>query len=272
MPPYPHLDPGPYSKDGNDDLGVLLVHGYTGTPTELRPVADHLHGLGCTISAPLLPGHGTHHRDLERVTRQDWLGAVDDAYAALAKRVRRVAVLGQSLGGLLALHLAARTPSLAGIVVMAPAMRVSRIAQLTRLPLPLRFLPKFEERRPDLVDVSGLRDVWSYTHTPLRPVREVLALQNEVDAVLGSLSAPLLVLQGAHDRTVIPQEARKLVARTTSLPSRLVWLEHSGHILGVDGERSLVCAEVGKFLVNRGLPDFLQSHLDPPLDVCQGAS
>lgn len=246
MPPYPHLDPSSFAL-GEGDVGVLLLHGFTGAPTEVRGLGEHLAAAGLRVSAPLLPGHGGHHRDLEATTRQDWRAAALGALQDLQARCRRVVVVGQSMGGLLALTLAA-DHEVAGVVALAPALLPARIAWLTHLPLPLRYLAKHEERRPDLVDRERLIDVWSNSHTPVRVVPEVLRLARETGVALPRITAPLLVVQGAHDKTVRPASAHRVLQGVSSVDKELLWLERSGHIVAVDAERHTVWARVAAFV------------------------
>ena len=255
MPTWKHLDPGAFelaALDGGDDVGALVLHGFSGSPTEIRGLGEHLATRGINVRAPLLPGHGGHHRDLEHSVRGDWMGAAREALEVLRRRHQRVVVIGQSMGGLLALSLAAEVKDLAAVIVLAPALAVNRIAQLSRLSAVLpRFIPKFEDQRPDLVDVSQLKEVWSYTHTPLRAVREVLALASEVHLSLPRVTAPLLVVQGARDRTVRPVSSKRVMARAGSVTKELLWLEGSGHIVAVDAERERVWQHVGEFIRRR---------------------
>jgi carboxylesterase len=249
MPRYAHLDPQGFAHAGDGDVGALLLHGLTGAPTEMRLLADHLHARGVTVHAPLLPGHGTHHDELHATPRGAWVDAAKAALAALRAEVRTVFVVGQSMGALVAVRVVVDdSAGVAGVVLLAPALSVSPLAQLTRLPLPLRHLPKFEERAPDLVDVRQLRHVWSYTHTPLRAVAQVLALQREVQSDLPRLTAPLLVMQGRKDKTVRPVSATRVIDAARSADKELVWLEQSGHIVAVDGEHDVVSARTAAFI------------------------
>ena len=242
VPPYTHLDPGAFAIGDGGDVGVLMLHGFSGTPTELRELGEALGARGMTVRAPLLPGHGTHHRELEVSTRAQWLAAAAAALDDLSARARRVVVVGQSMGALLALRLASERPAgaVAAVVALAPALRLRLVAQLTRLPLPLRYLPKYEERLPDLVDKAQVRGLWSNSHTPVRAVPQVLALGRETAAGLAALRAPLLVVQGARDRTVVPRGAHEVLALSGSEHKELLWLEKTGHIVAVDGERGVV--------------------------------
>ncbi len=138
-----------------------------------------------------------------------------------------------------------------GVVALAPALMPARVAWLTHLPLSrlgLRYLPKGEERRPDLVDTAQLKEVWSNSHTPTRVVPEVLRLAKETGVRLPQVTAPLLVVQGARDKTVRPASAHRVLRDVGSVDKELLWLEHSGHIVAVDGERHAVFERVATFI------------------------
>ena len=106
----------PISIDGSD-VGVVLCHGYPSTPQSMRGWAEHLASAGYSVRVPLLPGMGTHWKDLNATGWQDWYGAVDLAYQQLARRCSTVFAAGLSMGGLLATKLAQEKPGLAGLVV-----------------------------------------------------------------------------------------------------------------------------------------------------------
>lgn len=253
VPPYTHLDPGPFAFARGGDVGALLLHGFTGSPTEVRGLGEHLAGQGISVTAPLLPGHGLHHRDLEHSTRHEWLDAARGALADVRRRHRHTVVVGQSMGGLLALMLAAEATSadgtdIAAVVALAPALLLPRYAQLTRLPLPMRFMAKHEERTVDLVDKSQVRQVWSYSHTPMRVVRELLRLGTDVKGALHRIQAPLLVVQGAQDKTIRTASAQHVLDGVGSARKELLWLEGTGHIVPVDAERALVWQRVTSFI------------------------
>src|SRR5918997_5982448 len=115
------LMPGaePWSADGGP-AGVLVVHGFTGNPQSMRPLAEALAAAGCTVSLPLLPGHGTRVEDMLPTRWSDWSAAAEQAYEELAARCEAVCVAGLSMGGTLALWLATRRPEVRGIVLVNP--------------------------------------------------------------------------------------------------------------------------------------------------------
>ena len=113
-----------------DQRGVLVVHGFTGTPFEMRPLAEALGNKGLTVTAPLLPGHGTTPGHLAKTGWRDWLGAVLFELDRLSERCSQVAVVGQSLGGLLALRAASvRKQQLTCVAALATPLWLPPLAR-----------------------------------------------------------------------------------------------------------------------------------------------
>ena len=128
--------------DGKNNKAVLLLHGYTGAPSEMRPLGDYLHALGYTVSCVRLPGHGTSIKDLEATTATDWYGAAEAECLELLARFDSVYVAGLSMGGLLAMKLAAKLP--------VKKAALSNLSGMQRQRLPLfrhRFLCRISVRR-----------------------------------------------------------------------------------------------------------------------------
>src|SRR4051812_43919958 len=127
---------GAYWFEGNE-VGCLLIHGFTGTPQNVRPLADYLARRGLAVAAPRMPGHGTTAADLDRTGPEDWLAAAEQALAELRSRCSTVFVAGISMGGTITLELARRHPDLPGIVVMAaPGLALGGLEPLVRGPGP----------------------------------------------------------------------------------------------------------------------------------------
>lgn len=252
MAHHPWLDPDAFFFEGGK-TGVLLVHGLTGAPTEMRPLGEHIARLGYTVSGPRLAGHGTHPDDLAGVTWQDWYASVDVALDELLVASERVFVVGLSLGALLSARLAAMRPEVTGAVVMAPALRVSlpfleAMGPLSRL---VPVIPKLERVFHGLSDPSCARFIWSYTSYPTGALYELARLQRVVRADLARLRKPLFVVHGRKDRSVPAASAEELFRRAPSFDKELLWLEDSGHTLTVDREREAVCHAVGSWLQSR---------------------
>jgi carboxylesterase len=130
MPQATPVMPGaePFDLPGGP-VGVLLCHGFTGTPQGVRAWGEHLAGAGFTVVCPLLPGHGTRWQDANATTEDDWYGALSAALDDLLTRCDAVVVAGLSMGGTLALRLAERRPDdVAGLVLVNPSLLTGRRA------------------------------------------------------------------------------------------------------------------------------------------------
>lgn len=213
--------------------GALLVHGFTATTAEVRPLACVLYRAGYTVAGPLLPGHLAQPADLNRTTWRDWARAVEESYRQLAARCSRVVVGGESTGALLALYLASEHPEVAAILTYAPALRLqmSRLyCALLRLAAP--FIPYVAKanRTPN--------PLWQgYTVYPLRGAVELLRLEREVRGRLPGIHRPLLIMQGRLDTTVDPRAVETLHREVRSTVKELHWLPHSEHCVLLECER-----------------------------------
>jgi len=119
----PQLEGDPFLWEGGP-TGVLLVHGYTATTAEVRPLASILYRQGYTVAGPLLPGHYTHAAEANRYRWRDWVRAVEESYRQLSARCQPVVVGGESTGALLALYLASEHPEVTAILAYAPALKL----------------------------------------------------------------------------------------------------------------------------------------------------
>lgn len=251
MPQPKDLDPSAYAAVGSTQLmevgssvGALLIHGYTGSVAETRPMGEYLAAQGLAIRCPLLPGHGTTPQDLTRIHWQAWADEVEVALRDLQNRCGVVFVGGLSLGSLLTLWLGAEHPEIAGLIPMAPAVRVrNRLMPLTPL---LRYLFKYSPfgsvGDQDLGDLEAIHRIWCYDDMPLWGAAEVYLLQRRVRKTLSRIHQPILIFQGRRDAQLPPEAAQMVYDGVASTDKTLLWLEHSGHNLLADGERESVWA------------------------------
>lgn len=251
MPQPRHLDPSAHAVGGGP-VGALLIHGYTGSVAETRPMGEYLAGRGLTVHCPLLPGHGTVPADLTRICWQEWAEEVERALYCLQSRCQTVFVGGLSLGSLLTLWLGAQHPEIAGLIPMAPAVRIRN--RLLPLALGARHVLKYSPAGAigggDSCPEAGQR-VWCYDELPLWGAGEVYRLQCRVRQLLPCIRQPILIFQGQHDLQLPPEAARMVYDGVASADRVLVWLEHSGHNLLVGGERELVWAQSLAWMMER---------------------
>jgi carboxylesterase len=238
-----HLEGDPFFWEGGE-VGVLLIHGYTATTAEVRPLAEALRKQGYTVAGPLLPGHYTRPADANHYRWQDWVAAVDETYNQLASRCRRVFIGGESAGGALALYLAGEHPEAAGLIVFAPALRLCmRPLDMALLYLMSPFVPYVPKRH---MDADSL---WQgYPVNPLRGGVELLKLQRRLWPRLKGIRQPLFIGQGRQDTTVDPRVAEELYAAVSSPVKELHWFDESGHCVIIDVERQTAFDLVRAFI------------------------
>ena len=247
MTQHSHLDPSAFLLDGGP-IGVLLIHGFTGSPPEMRPVGDYLNARGLTVSAPLLPGHGTDVDDMNSRRWPEWAASVEQALCDLQSRCSTVFVGGLSMGALLTLHLGAHYLELSGVILYSPAVVVAeRLIYLTPI---LKYLvpkrPKSGES--DLTDPQADLRLWSYDETPSCAAHELLKLILRVRRFLPQVTCPLLIIHSALDTVIAPNSARYTYERAGSSDKELVTLRNSGHCITVDSEWEFVAEKTHKFI------------------------
>jgi carboxylesterase len=249
MPQYPNLDPSAFELPGGP-VGCLLIHGFTGSAVEMRPMGDYLAARGLTVSAPLLPGHGTTPEDLARTTWQNWYAHVEQAFDALRRRRENVFVIGFSLGSLLALHLAAQH-EMAGVVALSPAIlaRDWRIPLVPLLRHVIRAMPKDPDpQHSDLTDKEALKGFWSYDVYPVAAAYQLYLLQRVVRSELGPIRTPVLIIYAERDMSIHPQSGPTLHKEIGSPDKEEVVLHNSGHGIVLDVERGAVFQKVSDWM------------------------
>jgi len=247
MTRHPHLDPSPFLLEGSP-VGVLLIHGFTSSPPEMRLVGDYLHQRGLTVSGPLLPGHGTTVEDMNRCQWADWTGHAEGALADLQARCEMVFVGGLSMGSLLTLYLAAHHPELDGAILYSPAVGVvNRLIYLTPV---LKYLirQKAKSGESDLTDPEADQRIWSYEEYPACAAHEFLKLMRRVRRLMPGVTCPLLIVHSPLDRHIHPHSARYTYERVGSADKELVTFHNSGHGLTVDSEWEFVSEKTYEFI------------------------
>lgn len=244
----------PFDLPGGPDA-ALLIHGLTGSPFEVRYLAERLHQTGMRCLGPLLVGHGGPARTLATTSRTEWLTQTHEALRRL-EGARRTFVVGCSMGALVACVLAHEAPAAVdGLALLAPALRLATpgrlAAALGRTVLGSRIIvPK--RTGSDVHDPEMRRRNPCMNWVPLAAVAELEALASEVDRMLPGVAAPAIVVAGAQDHTVTMGGARRLARRLGSGPAELLVLPASYHVVGIDQERDRCADAILRFF--SGIP------------------
>ena len=234
----PFAFPGGDGPDGR--TGVLLVHGFTGTPMSMRPWGEHLAAEGFAVRCPLLPGHGTRWQDANASTHDQWTSTVDNAFDELVATCDRVFVAGLSLGGTLATRLAeVRPDDVAGVVLVNPALLTQRVdAKL--LPMLARITPSWAPIASD-IKKPGITEL-AYPKLPTRAMMQVRALWSLTRADLARVTAPVIVFHSVEDHVVEPVNSEILLAGIGSSDKTEVLLEDSYHVATLDNDAPKIFA------------------------------
>ena len=232
--------------EGNNGKAVLLIHGYTGTTAEMRPVGNHLHSLGNTVLCPRLPGHGTSVEDLKETVASQWVAAAKLGYAILAKKYQQIYVAGLSMGGLLAIVIAATEKVERAALLATPIfLQDKRAPFLPILRYFIHYLPKHKRNYHEMQKYCQ-----AYDRMPTKPLTSLFALIKACKKELvQKITVPCIVLQSTIEHTVKPKSAQYIYDNlgTPKEAKKLVWLEKSGHILTLDAEHEKVFQTVADF-------------------------
>lgn len=247
--------------------GCVCVHGFSGSPFEVRPLGEALAARGLHVVGPVLPGHAHGDpRELDQTTWADWYGAVCEAFEAEHRRFGRVAVVGFSMGGLLALHLAASQPTrvaaLAALgvplwlprrqtrLIRAVGVLTDRVAALPggrRLLVRLPVVPK-QDGKSDLRDPDMRQANPTMPAMPLRGLVQLERLAQVARAGLERVTAPAFVAHGGQDHTAPPECADELMARLGSRVRVRLRLPESYHLIPLDVERGKLADALADFM------------------------
>lgn len=256
-------------------IGVLLIHGLTGTPTEMLPVGRQLHKYGFTVHCPVLAGHCGTKEDLLATTWKDWADSVERAFRTLGERTDVVFAAGLSAGTVLALHLAAQFPGqVRGLGLYSTTLKwdgwsIPKLSFLLPLVLCLPYFGKrynFFETFPHGIKNDRLRRrivaqmqsgdaaAAGYEGTPGTSVRELWRMVDVVKKHLGEIETPSLLVHSANDDVASVRNAL-YVQKHLAGPTELLRLYDSYHMVTVDQERHKVAGATANFFHRQLCPE-----------------
>ena len=232
---------------GGEKVGVLLIHGFTGSPAELLPLGEFLNRAGFTVLGVRLEGHGTNEKDLSRKNAGDWFNSVLDGYAILKNFCDKIFVVGHSMGALLTLKLSTVKP-VDKIITLSPPIFISDDFHIETLP------PRSEceglfivKPRKKLKNVPPAVNK-TYKKFPLVCVHEFLTLVEEVKKLLPEIKTPLLIMHAENDHTAKFESAEFLLNAVASKPVQLVKVSNGGHLIPLTDGRDFIFEKILEFI------------------------
>lgn len=231
--------------------GVLLLHGFGDTPQTLSLLARRLHKAGYSVLAPLLPGHGRTMDAFKRSRAEDWISAARRSLYEMRERSETVSVVGLSMGGALAVLLAAEMRDIPALILLAPYLGMPKLLRLAAATHWLwgGFAGEINARQPRSVrDPIEREKNLAYGAVTGRTLFELSKVMTRARNALPLVTTPTLIIQSREDPRVASDVAEFALDKLGATEKQLVWTEGAGHIITVDYGRERVFGEVEKWL------------------------
>ena len=235
----------PFFFKGND-TGVLVSHGFTGTPQSMRYYGEALHRSGYTVIGPLLKGHGTTPMEMAGTTARDWIQSLREALDKLRKTCAHIFVTGLSMGGTLSLYMAAMYPEVfKGVITINAALNLEspQLAELALDPEAPAAVPGIGS---DIKD-PGSKEL-AYLEVPVLSVKEAYALSGITRDLLPKIKCPVLVMTSRDDHVVSTTNGRLIPYLLNTNRIESLWLENSYHVATIDNDKDLICERACAFI------------------------
>lgn len=235
----------PFHLEGGEH-GVLLIHGFTGSPSHMRLIGEGLNKAGFSVKGILLPGHGTRPEDMKNVSWQDWLLAARTAAREMQQKYKHFSVAGLSMGGVLSLILAQEMDVTACVPIAAPIRIFNPFRRLALVMSP--FVPmigwgpeKDEEEDKDTYHIG-------YSRYPTKSVHDLSVLMDRAEKDLSLIHCPVLSIQSRQDKTVKPESPKMILEGISSREKGMLWLETSPHVCTITDEKEKIIDAMAAFL------------------------
>jgi carboxylesterase len=241
----------PFFFPGKSPVGVLLIHGFTGTPKELRWMGEYLNReYGFSTLGIRVTGHATRPEDMIRSRYSDWQASVEDGFHLLSGTAKNVYFCGLSMGGVLSLYSAAKLP-VKGAIAMSAPYRLPDDPRLKIIGLLSKVQPYMHKDEEDGTGWFG--DTWqgyhvSYPAAPLRSIGELNLLLAETRRVLPEIRVPVLLIHSRDDDYVVKDSMERIYTDLGTTDKQMMWVEGAGHVIPEEPIREQVFKAVAEFI------------------------
>ncbi|WP_102346589.1 alpha/beta hydrolase [Bacillus sp. Marseille-P3661] len=231
-----------YIKGNN--TGILLLHGFVGTPQSVQYIGEKYAEKGLTVLAPRLKGHGTHYTDLNTISYYEWINECIDAYNTLKKECDQVFIIGQSMGGILALHLASILKDVSGVITINAAIHVPGYEIYRGAESP-RYI---HEGTPDIKD-QAVNEI-TYEQVPLHSIKQLLSVIDHTKKTLYQVTCPLLLFKSSIDHVVPPISTDFIYDSVQSQHKMIKILNNSYHVASMDYDKNIIINHTIDFITD----------------------
>lgn len=226
-----------------NEIGILISHGFVGTPQSVKYLGEYLANKGFTVYGIRLKGHGTHFEDMEKCNYHDWIKSIEDGFNFLQQHCSNIFVIGQSMGGTLTLNLSQKYSNIKGIMLINAA--INSIPPMERYKN--KHIPRFvDEGEPD-IKAKNVREI-TYTKAPIRSINQLFALMAETKDNLPSVKCPVLGFRSEEDHVVPPENTNYILSSIQSEIKEVIPLYHSYHVASLDNDKDLIAEQCSLFI------------------------
>ena len=250
-----HLLNKPFYFKGANGKAVLLIHGWTSVPYEVRRLGKYLNENGWTVYGPMLKGHGTVPKDLENIKWNEWVEDIERAYGKLKKNHGQVFVGGTSIGANIAMLLAMKHPEISGLILMAAPFQMKlekmKLEKISILFLKIvRIFKKYNKKfyLPTFGSRVTITRVISYKTYPIDSVFEVAELVKKSRENLSEIIQPCFLLQSSSDCIIAGDSMEKIYARISSKVKKKKYIKKAYHTFISDIKNEDVLKEIADFI------------------------
>jgi carboxylesterase len=231
------------------EIGILLIHGFTACPIDMKPLGEKLNSFGYTVYAPLLAGHGLTPEDLKTTSWKDWERSAAEALGQLKGTCRKIIAIGHSMGGLIALSLAAQGKLDAIVSINAPIIYKERDYHFAdRLLGKQEYVEKPGKQEEITVNSEGLPH-FSYVKVPVECFVSLNKALTPIQNELRKIGCPALIVQSLEDKTVHPRSGRMIEKSIKHRRKDVIYWAKEDHYLPLSSQRNKLAEKIRIFLL-----------------------